>query len=185
MRIPAVVTSICLAMVVAGCADETARLAEPDLDFPYTSPNPVTFDFSLDDLEDEEDSEAEDEEDDTEDEDSDEDEDKDEDSDDEPTRAPRRNAPAPAAPAAAQSGAACAWPAQGEAKQGEEFSTFCDREWARTVTSDGQQYFWQSRGSGWVSIDPASETNGNVCWNKSDLEKAPEAIRNAAVFCDS
>jgi len=52
-------------------------------------------------------------------------------------------------------GAACAWPAQGESSGGQEYSTFCDRAWARTVTPDGTDYFWVARGGGWVSVGPA------------------------------
>lgn len=199
LRLPAVVAAVSLGLVAAGCADEEARLVEPELDFPYTSadgtsPAPVTFDFGFgNDGEDgEDDAEEGEDEDDNEDSDADDSDDSDDSGDaddsgdrDEPAPAPRRNVrPAPA-PAPSLPGAACAWPAQAEAKEGEEFSTFCDREWARTVTSDGQQYFWEARGSGWVSIDPVSEHNGGVCWSKNDFEKAPEAIRNAVVFCDS
>lgn len=197
LRLPAAAAAISIALVAAGCADEEARLVEPELDFPYTSANgsspaPVTFDFGFGNDEDS-DEDGEDDADDDENEDSDSDDsDNSDDSDDsddkdEPAPAPRRNVrPAPApVPTPNLPGSACAWPAQADAKPGEEFSTFCDREWARTVTSDGQQYFWEARGSGWVSIDPVSEHNGGVCWSKNDFEKAPEAIRNAVVFCDS
>lgn len=80
-------------------------------------------------------------------------------------------------------GAACAWPAQGSQGASDEYSTFCDREWARTVTPDGQDYYWAAKGNGWVSVDPENTTDG-VCWSRSDFESAPEAIRNAVKFCD-
>lgn len=78
-------------------------------------------------------------------------------------------------------GAECAWPSQNEAN-GREFSTFCDREWARTVL-DGQQYFWKARGTGWTSVDPDGMAGEDVCWARDDFAGAPEAIRNAAVYC--
>ena len=81
-------------------------------------------------------------------------------------------------------GATCAWPTQGEASGSQEYSTFCDREWARTVTSDGQDYYWAAKGQGWVSVDPTTTDDGNVCWAREDFETAPEAIRNAVAFCD-
>ena len=61
-------------------------------------------------------------------------------------------------------------------------STFCDREWARTML-DGQQYFWKARGNGWVSVDPDGMVGEDVCWARDDFAGAPEAIRNAAVYC--
>lgn len=81
-------------------------------------------------------------------------------------------------------GATCAWPTQGAASGNQEYSTFCDREWARTVTSDGQDYYWAAKGQGWVSVDPVTTDEGGVCWAREDFETAPEAIRNAVVFCD-
>ena len=81
-------------------------------------------------------------------------------------------------------GATCAWPTQGAASGNQEYSTFCDREWARTVTSDGQDYYWAAKGQGWVSVDPTTTDDGNVCWAREDFETAPEAIRNAVAFCD-
>ena len=81
-------------------------------------------------------------------------------------------------------GATCAWPTQGEASGSQEYSTFCDREWARTVTSDGQDYYWAAKGQGWVSVDPVTTDEGGVCWKREDFEAAPEAIRNAVAFCD-
>ena len=81
-------------------------------------------------------------------------------------------------------GATCAWPTQGEASGSQEYSTFCDREWARTVTSDGQDYYWAAKGQGWVSVDPTTTDDGDICWAREDFEAAPEAIRNAVAFCD-
>lgn len=81
-------------------------------------------------------------------------------------------------------GATCAWPTQGAASGNQEYSTFCDREWARTVTSDGQDYYWAAKGQGWVSVDPVTTDEGGVCWAREDFETAPEAIRNAVAFCD-
>ena len=81
-------------------------------------------------------------------------------------------------------GATCAWPTQGAASGNQEYSTFCDREWARTVTSDGQDYYWAAQGQGWVSIDPVTTDEGGICWAREDFETAPEAIRNAVAFCD-
>ena len=81
-------------------------------------------------------------------------------------------------------GATCAWPTQGAASGNQEYSTFCDREWARTVTSDGQDYYWAAKGQGWVSVDPVTTDDGGICWAREDFETAPEAIRNAVVFCD-
>ena len=81
-------------------------------------------------------------------------------------------------------GATCAWPTQGASSGNQEYSTFCDREWARTVTSDGQDYYWAAKGQGWVSVDPTTTDDGNVCWAREDFETAPEAIRNAVAFCD-
>lgn len=178
------------AMALAGCsAEEEERIAEPELDFPYTSTTAMpTLEFDFDDEDDE---------------DLDEDEDETETSEsetsstssrssssrsasrsrnDEPTSR-REVEPAPApAPQQTEPGSACAWPNQADAN-GREFATFCDREWARTVL-DGQQYFWQARGAGWVSVDPEGTLDNEVCWDRDDFEKAPEAIRNAAVFCE-
>ena len=81
-------------------------------------------------------------------------------------------------------GATCAWPTQGEASGSQEYSTFCNREWARTVTSDGQDYYWAAKGQGWVSVDPTTTDDGDICWAREDFEAAPEAIRNAVAFCD-
>lgn len=80
-------------------------------------------------------------------------------------------------------GATCAWPAQGESSGGQEYSTFCDREWARTVTPDGTDYYWVARGGGWVSVDPAGTGGAGECWSRQDFEGAPEAVRNAVTFC--
>lgn len=82
-------------------------------------------------------------------------------------------------------GATCAWPTQGEASGGQEYSTFCDREWARTVTYDGQDYYWAAKGGGWVSVDPKGTDDNGVCWAREDFESAPEAIRNAVTFCEN
>ncbi|WP_269511210.1 hypothetical protein [Corynebacterium faecium] len=81
-------------------------------------------------------------------------------------------------------GATCAWPTQGASSGNQEYSTFCDREWARTVTSDGQDYYWAAQGQGWVSVDPVTTDEGGICWAREDFETAPEAIRNAVAFCD-
>ena len=81
-------------------------------------------------------------------------------------------------------GATCAWPTQGASSGNQEYSTFCDREWARTVTSDGQDYYWAAQGNGWVSVDPVTTDDGGVCWAREDFETAPEAIRNAVAFCE-
>ena len=81
-------------------------------------------------------------------------------------------------------GATCAWPTQGASSGNQEYSTFCDREWARTVTSDGQDYYWAAKGQGWVSVDPVTTDDGGICWAREDFETAPEAIRNAVAFCD-
>ena len=81
-------------------------------------------------------------------------------------------------------GATCAWPTQGASSGNQEYSTFCNREWARTVTSDGQDYYWAAKGQGWVSVDPVTTDEGGVCWKREDFEAAPEAIRNAVAFCD-
>lgn len=81
-------------------------------------------------------------------------------------------------------GATCAWPTQGASSGNQEYSTFCDREWARTVTSDGQDYYWAAQGKGWVSVDPVTTDESGICWAREDFETAPEAIRNAVAFCD-
>lgn len=85
-----------------------------------------------------------------------------------------------------QPGAACPWPTQGNASGNQEYSTFCDREWARTVTpEDSQDYYWVAKGNGWVSVDPDGQApDGGVCWNRQDFNNAPEAIRNAVTFCE-
>lgn len=189
-------------LVIAGCATEQEiRLAEPDLDFPYTSITAAPPPLSLDDLEDDE---AEDE---------DEDKDADEDDADESetessssttsttrttssSRAPRSNSSdedrgsnsgggsRAAAPAAqAQRGSTCAWPDKAEAN-GKEYSIFCDREWARTVTPDEQQYFWVAKGSGWESIDPTGQRDNRECWSREAFNGAPDQVRSAVVFCD-
>lgn len=97
----------------------------------------------------------------------------------------REPEPAPAREVVAQDepGAACAWPSQGSQGSGDEYSTFCDREWARTVTPDGQDYYWTARGNGWASVDPQDTSNG-VCWSREDFEGAPAQIQNAVQFCD-
>lgn len=97
----------------------------------------------------------------------------------------REPEPAPAREVVAQDepGAACAWPSQGSQGSGDEYSTFCDREWARTVTPDGQDYYWAARGNGWASVDPRDTSNG-VCWSREDFEGAPAQIQNAVQFCD-
>ena len=82
-------------------------------------------------------------------------------------------------------GATCAWPTQGAASGNQEYSTFCDREWARTVTDDGQDYYWAAKDGGWVSVDPQGTDNNGVCWAREDFESAPEAIRNAVTFCEN
>lgn len=98
----------------------------------------------------------------------------------------REPEPAPAREVVAQDepGAACAWPSQGSQSSGDEYSTFCDREWARTVTPDGQDYYWVARGNGWASVDPQDTSNG-VCWSREDFEGAPAQIQNAVQFCDA
>mgnify|MGYP006964238186 FL=1 len=97
----------------------------------------------------------------------------------------REPEPAPAREVVAQDepGAVCAWPSQGSQGSGDEYSTFCDREWARTVTPDGQDYYWAARGNGWASVDPQDTSNG-VCWSREDFEGAPAQIQNAVQFCD-
>lgn len=97
----------------------------------------------------------------------------------------REPEPAPAREVVAQDepGAACAWPSQGSQGSSDEYSTFCDREWARTVTPDGQDYYWAARGNGWASVDP-QDTEDGVCWSREDFEGAPAQIQNAVQFCD-
>ena len=182
-RVTAAAATIAAAMLLASCANEgdEVRLAEPVLDFPYTSttPTPTPEETTTEEEEEEEEetttsttsktstststrsassrpSAA-----------------RQAPSEPEPAREPE---PAPPLP-----GAACAWPSQAEA-DGREFSTFCDREWARTML-DGQQYFWASEGGGWATVDPAGMKGQEVCWAREDFKDAPEAIRNAAVFC--
>lgn len=58
-----------------------------------------------------------------------------------------------------------------------------EEEWARTVTPDGADYYWVARGGGWVSVDPAGTRGAGECWARQDFETAPEAIRNAVMFC--
>lgn len=82
-------------------------------------------------------------------------------------------------------GATCAWPTQGAASGNQEYSTFCDREWARTVTDDGQDYYWAAKDGGWVSVDPKGTGANGACWAREDFESAPEAIRNAVTFCEN
>lgn len=82
-------------------------------------------------------------------------------------------------------GATCAWPTQGAASGNQEYSTFCDREWARTVTDDGQDYYWTAKDGGWVSVDPKGTGDNGACWAREDFESAPEAIRNAVTFCEN
>lgn len=82
-------------------------------------------------------------------------------------------------------GATCAWPTQGAASGNQEYSTFCDREWARTVTDDGQDYYWAAKDGGWVSVDPKGTGDNGACWAREDFESAPEAIRNAVTFCEN
>ena len=96
--------------------------------------------------------------------------------------APQRPAAQPAQPS--QPGAACAWPTQGANTGNQEYSTFCDREWARTVTpSDNQDFYWIAQGNGWVSIDPAGYTDDGPCWHRDDFADAPEAIKGAVAYC--
>lgn len=187
----AVATLAVSALVLTGCGSEEdeVRLAEPVLDFPYTSTTAIPTQTMAAPAETEEPDEEE--------------------TDSSPTSttqsstktstrtstktststrsasATRQQEPAPAParanPEPVQPGANCAWPPQGEAN-GREFSTFCDREWARTML-DGQQYFWRASGDGWVSIDPQAMLDDEVCWNRDEFDGAPEAIRNAVVYC--
>lgn len=189
----AVATLAVSALVLTGCAseDDEVRLAEPVLDFPYTSttaaPTPtMAAPAETEDADETETTASE------------------SSTTSSSTKTSTRTstktststrsasstrqqepapAPAPANPEPVQPGANCAWPAQGEANGG-EFSTFCDREWARTML-DGQQYFWRAEGNGWVSIDPEAMVDDEVCWPRDEFDGAPEAIRNAAVYCES
>lgn len=100
--------------------------------------------------------------------------------------------PAPAAPAPApqrdsqpsQSGATCAWPTQNARTGDQEYSTFCDRQWARTVTpADGQDFYWIAQGTGWATVDPAGSTDEGPCWHRDDFADAPDAIKGAVKYC--
>ncbi|MCP1386904.1 hypothetical protein M5J20_01640 [Corynebacterium sp. TA-R-1] len=187
----ALVACVASAALLAGCSnEEEVRLGEPELDFPYTSATPTpTFDLDLDELLDEDEEDEEDTETETSESESESETSGEETSESTTTRTSTRVAtrdvvekstrmePVPLPP-----GAACAWPSQSEANGG-EFSTFCNREWARTVL-DGQQYFWQARGNGWVSVDPTGERDNQVCWSRDSFNGAPEAIRNAVVYCE-
>lgn len=192
----AVATLAASALVLAGCAsdEDEVRLAEPVLDFPYTSTTAApTFEMPVE-------TEAEDEETETETTASETAETSETTTTESSTRTSTRTStktstsrrsssssrraepePQPVNPEPSQPGATCAWPNQAEAN-GREFSTFCDREWARTML-DGQQYFWRAKGNGWVSVDPEGMLEDDVCWNRSEFDGAPEAIRNAAVYC--
>lgn len=195
----AVVTAaVTTVLVVAGCATEQeTRLAEPALDFPYTSITAAPPPLSLDDIEDDEEEKEEDS-------DGDESETSETESSSSTTSTTRTTSSshtsranasedtsgnsgsggrAAGAAAQAQHGSACAWPEEAEAN-GKEFSTFCDREWARTVTPDQQQYFWAAKGSGWESIDPTGQRDHEACWSREAFNGAPEQVRNAVVFCD-
>lgn len=98
----------------------------------------------------------------------------------------REPAPAAAPVEPDQPGAACAWPTQSGSDAGQEYSTFCNREWARTVTpNNSQDYYWVARGTGWVSVDPAGAKDGAPCWNRTEFAEAPEAIRNAVTYCEA
>lgn len=194
--VPACSAAVIAAALLAGCAsDDEVRLAEPELDFPYTSttaaPTPTTTQTSASETTTASSTTSSSSKSST--------------STSTKTSTSTRSAPqnasrndddepapAPAAPPArveeqpapVEPGAACAWPSQNEARD-KEFSTFCDREWARTVMpSTEQQYFWRAKGAGWVSIDPNGQAEDGVCWDPKDFEGAPEAIRKAAVFCE-
>ncbi|UIZ91754.1 hypothetical protein JZY91_08455 [Corynebacterium sp. CNCTC7651] len=189
----ALAACVASATVLAGCAsEEEIRLGEPELDFPYTSTTPTpTFELDLEDLLDEDEEDLNEDEEDTEDTETETSEDEDDDSSETSSertitrtsthvstreiteQSTRRQEPEP--------GAACAWPNEAEAN-GREFATYCNREWARTVL-DGQQYFWVAKGSGWVSVDPTGERDNQACWNRDSFNGAPEAIRNAVVYC--
>lgn len=88
----------------------------------------------------------------------------------------------PAEPAP-QHGAVCAWPQQGQQSASDEYSTFCDGDWARTVMPNGQEYFWASNGNSWASVDPVGEHEGNACWDRKDFNSAPAAVRDAVPYC--
>ena len=78
----------------------------------------------------------------------------------------------------------CAWPAQGEASGNQEYSTFCDGTWARTITPENEQeYFWTSEGGTWTSVDPTGSNENGVCWAREPFAQAPEAVKNAVPFC--
>lgn len=198
----AIATAALSASLLAGCGgsdEEEIRIAEPVLDFPQTSvtltPTPTTTTTEPDDEED------------------DEDEDETTSSTtssstssssttrsstsrtstrsnggSRPGTTTYRPAPAPAQnpqnnAQPAQPGAACPWPTQSNHGAGEEYSTFCDREWARTVTpGDNQEFFWVADGGSWVTVDPAGYPDG-PCWHRDDFHDAPEAIRNAVTYC--
>ena len=93
--------------------------------------------------------------------------------------------PAPVQPAepAPQNGATCAWPKQGQQSASDEYSTFCDGDWARTVMPNGQEYFWASNGNSLASGDPVGEHEGNACWDRKDFTSAPAAVRDAVPYC--
>ncbi|MBL7286511.1 hypothetical protein FPH17_06455 [Corynebacterium godavarianum] len=78
----------------------------------------------------------------------------------------------------------CAWPAQGEGSGNQEYSTFCDGTWARTITPENEQeYFWTSEGGTWTSVDPTGSNENGVCWAREPFAQAPEAVKNAVPFC--
>lgn len=78
----------------------------------------------------------------------------------------------------------CAWPAQGEGSGNQEYSTFCDGTWARTITPENEQeYFWTSDGGTWTSVDPTGSNENGVCWAREPFAQAPEAVKNAVPFC--
>lgn len=201
--VSALAASVASALVLAGCGSgDEVRLAEPELDFPYTSVTTTpSFSLNLDGLDDEDEDEDENAEAEaTEETESTTSETETSESESESstssttrkssssrrtrtvvtTREPDTNSRREAEPVALP-GSACAWPSESAANGG-EFATFCDREWARTVLG-GQQYFWTSKGGGWVSIDPIAEQADGVCWNRDSFNGAPEAIRNAVVYC--
>ena len=79
----------------------------------------------------------------------------------------------------------CAWPEQGAGSSNQEYSTFCDGAWARTVMPDtGQEYFWASKDGGWVSVDPHGTNENGACWAREDFAQAPAAVKNAVPFCN-
>ncbi|MCT2339232.1 hypothetical protein [Corynebacterium sp. p3-SID1056] len=79
----------------------------------------------------------------------------------------------------------CAWPEQGAGSGNQEYSTFCDGAWARTVMPEnGQEYFWASKDGGWVSVDPHGTNENGACWAREDFAQAPAAVKNAVPFCN-